>query len=223
MQTKCKRRLELGLYILEAFLMGCTQSMILGLLFELSISCVRVLRLPIVKYSWNVYILCSVFQTQMTSSAGSDFQWADLNLWSAFIITCGCPVVFMLLQLVFYCSSILSLLLLMILIFFFSYRIIVGLRSNIVVHFLGYESFCNRQVIHSFGCWCWIIHCAVAQYSNMTCVCMFIWFFFTRQKEIYSFVFDCIFQMWNSNRLLMRTSFLALDLYPSHRQQTVIN
>jgi hypothetical protein len=35
---------------------------------------------------------------------------------------------------------------------FFSYIIIVGLRSPIVVHFLGYESFCNPQVIHSFGC-----------------------------------------------------------------------
>ncbi len=149
--------------------------MLLGLQFELSISCVRVLRLPLVKYSWNVYILCWVFQTQMMSSAGSDCRWADLNLWSAFIITCGCPVVSMLLQLVFYCSSILSLLLLMILMFFFSHIIIVGLRSNIVVHFLGYESFCNPQVIHSFGCGCWIIHCAVAQYSNMRHV-MLIWF-----------------------------------------------
>lgn len=35
---------------------------------------------------------------------------------------------------------------------FFSYIIIVGLRSNIVVHFLGYESLCNPQMIHSFGC-----------------------------------------------------------------------
>lgn len=107
---------------------------------------------------------------------------------------------------------------------FFSYIIIVGLRSPIVVHFLGYESFCNPQVIHSFGCWCCIIHCAVAQYSNTAHVCACSYgLFFTWQKEICSFVFDCIFQMWNSNRLLVRTSFLALDLYPSHRWQTVVN